>query len=60
MTFLRIIKSMPKRDLLWRSPAGFSVVGTPAEIPIVVKFDEDDLKKLPEEGEGQRAGETHA
>jgi hypothetical protein len=44
MAFFRIIKSMPKRDLLWISPAGFSVVGTPAEIPIVVKFDEDDLK----------------
>jgi len=44
MIFLRIIKSMPKEDLLWKSPAGFSVVGTPAEIPIVVKFDEDDLK----------------
>jgi hypothetical protein len=44
MAFLRIIKNMPKRDLLWRSPAGFSVVGTPAEIPVVMKFDEDDLK----------------
>jgi hypothetical protein len=44
MAFLRIIKSMPKEDLLWKSPAGFSVVGTPTEIPIVVKFDEDDLK----------------
>jgi hypothetical protein len=44
MAFLRIIKNMPKRDLLWRSPAGFSVMGTPAEIPIVMKFDEDDLK----------------
>jgi len=47
MTFLRIIKNMPKEDLLREfvlSPAGFSVVGTPTEIPIVVKFDEDDLK----------------
>ena len=44
MTFLRIIKDMPKRDLLWISPAGFSVVGTPIKIPIVMKFSEDDLK----------------
>jgi|GEM_PF-2231360 len=50
MTFLRIIKNMPKRDLLREgefvivSPAGFSVVGKEIEIPIVVKFDEDDLK----------------
>jgi hypothetical protein len=50
MAFLRIIKNMPKRDLLEEGesvivpPAGLSVVGTPTEIPIVVKFDEDDLK----------------
>jgi hypothetical protein len=44
MGFLRIIKNMPKRDLLWISPAGFSVAGTPVEIPVVMKFDEDDLK----------------
>jgi hypothetical protein len=50
MTFLRIIKNMPKGDVFQEeefitvSPAGFSVVGTETEIPIVVKFDEDDLK----------------
>jgi hypothetical protein len=50
MTFLRIIKNMQKRGLLRKgkpvivSPAGFSVVGKEIEIPIVVKFDEDDLK----------------
>jgi hypothetical protein len=46
MTFLGTIK---KRDLLREefvtlSPASFGVVGTPTEIPVVVKFDEDDLK----------------
>jgi hypothetical protein len=47
MTFLGTIK---KRDLLREgkpvalSPASFGVVGTPTEIPIMVKFDEDDLK----------------
>jgi hypothetical protein len=49
MTFLRIIKNMSRKDLLREgefivSPAGFSVVGKAIEIPIVVKFDEDDLK----------------
>jgi hypothetical protein len=50
MAFLRIIKNMQKRDLLREGefvtmpPAGFSVAGTPTEIPIVMKFDEDDLK----------------
>ncbi|MGY0287591.1 MAG: hypothetical protein ACUX7D_02310 [Candidatus Methanodesulfokora washburnensis] len=47
MTFLRIIKNMPKGNLLREfvlSPAGFSVVGKETEIPVVVKFDEDDLK----------------
>jgi hypothetical protein len=46
MTFLRIIKN---RNLLRGegfviSPAGFSVVGKATEIPIVMKFDKDDLK----------------
>jgi hypothetical protein len=44
MTFLRIIKNMPKRDLLWISPAGFGVIEKATEIPVVVRFDEDDLK----------------
>ncbi|RSN73471.1 hypothetical protein [Candidatus Methanodesulfokora washburnensis] len=47
MAFLRIIE---KRDLPQEgefvivSPALFSVVGTTIKIPIVMKFDEDDLK----------------
>jgi hypothetical protein len=41
MIFLGI---MPERDLLRISPASFSVIGTLTGIPIVVKFDEDDLK----------------
>jgi hypothetical protein len=50
MTFLRIIKNMQKRGLLRKrkpvivAPASFSVVGTEIEIPVVMKFDEDDLR----------------
>jgi hypothetical protein len=44
MTFLGIIKNMQKRNSLRVSPASFGVVGTATKIPIVVKFDEDDLK----------------
>jgi hypothetical protein len=50
MGFLEIIKNMQKRDLLQEgefvvvSPADFSVVGREIEIPVVMKFDEDDLK----------------
>ncbi|RSN77417.1 MAG: hypothetical protein DSO07_10095 [Thermoproteota archaeon] len=53
MTFLRIIKNvrktyilrrMRKRNLLRISPASSGVIGTATKIPIVMKFDEDDLK----------------
>jgi len=63
MMLLGITKDADKigrnvNDLIWASPAGLSVVGEEARLPVVIKFDEDDARKCMERERDKELEET--